>query len=183
MGAVCLWGWDDTNNVWVKVLVDEDGKLHISSSALPDGAATYGMQNQGNQYINLIRLLLNARLPSVLDTDALKVREQNWPATYPLSAAQVASLRSELFGGNVYSKTMTMTDNNATRFEATAKLLRDVVIIVKTYGMLLGETGVVVYPVGAGETVGFTKVDISTLYFQNAGADDDATITILGVEE
>lgn len=89
----------------------------------------------------------------------------------------------EAFSGNVYSKTMTMTDDNATRFETTAKLLRDVVIIVKTYGMLLGETGVEVYPVGVGESVGFTRVDISTLYFKNASAGDNGVITILGVEE
>jgi len=89
----------------------------------------------------------------------------------------------EEFGGNVYSKTMTMTDDNATRFETTAKKLRDVVIIVKTNAMLLGKTGVEVYPVGANEAVGFTKVDISTLYFKNATADENGTITILGVEQ
>lgn len=87
------------------------------------------------------------------------------------------------FGGNVYSKTMTMEDNNATRFETSSKVLNDVVIIVKTYGMLLGETGVEVYPVGVDEAVGLTKVDISTLYFKNAGADENGVITILGVEE
>ena len=87
------------------------------------------------------------------------------------------------FGGNIYSKTMTMTDDNATRFEVAAKKLRDVVIIVKTHPMLLGETGVEVYPVGANETIGFTKVDISTLYFKNAGAGNNGVITILGVEE
>lgn len=87
------------------------------------------------------------------------------------------------FGGNVYSKTMTMTDDNPTRFETTAKKLRDIVIIVKTHPMLLGETGVEVYPVGADETVGFTKVDISTLYFKNAGAGNNGVISILGVEE
>ncbi|MBA7697921.1 hypothetical protein ES703_106593 [subsurface metagenome] len=32
MGAVTLWGWDDTNKVWVKVLVDTDGKLRISDA-------------------------------------------------------------------------------------------------------------------------------------------------------
>ncbi|MBA7576670.1 hypothetical protein ES708_18511 [subsurface metagenome] len=89
----------------------------------------------------------------------------------------------EQFGGNVYSKTMTMADDNPTRFETDAKKLRDIVIIVKTHPMLLGETGVVVYPVGAGETIGWTKVDISTLYFQNANAGDNGVITILGVEE
>jgi hypothetical protein len=87
------------------------------------------------------------------------------------------------FGGNVYSKTMTMADDNATRFETSEKNLRDAIIIVTTNNMLLGETGVVVYPVGAEETIGFTKVDISTLYFQNAGAGSNGTITILGVEE
>ena len=87
------------------------------------------------------------------------------------------------FGGNVYSKTMTMSDDNATRFETTAKKLRDVVIVVKTNNMLLGETGVEVYPVDADSTVGFTKVDISTLYFKNASAGSNGTIIILGVEE
>ena len=105
----------------------------------------------------------------------------NW-VPFPLSIAGELAI-SEEFSGNVYSKTMTMANDNATRFEAAEKKLRDVVIIVKTYGMLLRETGVEVYPVGAGETVGFTKVDISTLYFKNASAGDNGVITILGVEE
>jgi hypothetical protein len=87
------------------------------------------------------------------------------------------------FGGNAYSKTMTMTDDNATRFETTTKKLRDVIIIVTTNNMLLGETGTEVYPVDADDTIGFTKVDISTLYFKNASAGSNGTITILGVEE
>jgi hypothetical protein len=89
----------------------------------------------------------------------------------------------DYFGGNIYSKTMTMTDDNATRFETTAKKLRDVVIIVTTNNMLLGETGVEVYPVDADDTIGFTKADVSTLYFKNAAAGSNGTITILGVEE
>jgi len=87
------------------------------------------------------------------------------------------------FGGNVYSKTMTMSDDAATRFETEAKLLRDVVILVETYSMLLGKTGVEVYTVGVGETVGFTKVEISTLYFKNATAGQNGKISILAVEE
>lgn len=88
-----------------------------------------------------------------------------------------------LFGGDVYSKTMTMTDDNATRFETSSKKLRDIIIIVTTYGMLLGELGVEVYPVAVDETIGFTKVDINTLYFKNATAGQNGVITILGVEE
>jgi len=100
-----------------------------------------------------------------------------------IAAVDATLSMADSFGGNVYSKTMTMTDNNATRFETASKKLRDVVIIVKTHPMLLGETGVEVYPVGVNEAVGFTKVDISTLYFKNAGAGNNGVITILGVEE
>lgn len=87
------------------------------------------------------------------------------------------------FSGEVYSKTMTMVDNSATRFERTTKRLHDVVIIVETYAMLLGGDKDVVYPVGADDTVGFTKVDISTLWFKNATAGENGKITILGVKE
>ncbi len=100
-----------------------------------------------------------------------------------IAAVDATHDTADSFGGNVYSKTMTMANNNATRFESAAILLRDIVIIVQTHPMLLGETGVEVYPVGAGETVGFTKVDISTLYFKNAGADNNGVITILATEE
>lgn len=131
------------------------------------------------------------------DSDALaavsrELCQMTVSALYGFNGATWDRLRSDSdkhlivnsqFGGNVYSKTMTMADDNPTRFEAAAKKLRDVVIIVKAHPMLLGETGVVVYPVGANETVGFTKVDISTLYFQNAGAGNNGVITILGVEE
>lgn len=121
-------------------------------------------------------------LSSALPTGAATGGRQD-VQTDVLSLIRLLLVAGESFGGNVYSKTMLMADDNPTRFETTAKKLRDVVIIVKTHPMLLGETGVVVYPVGANETVGFTKVDISTLYFQNASAGDDATISILGVEE
>jgi len=161
MPGAYLWGWDVPTGTWKKVLLTAAQALDVDIGNLP---ATYP---------------LSAAQIALLQA----VTVGNFPATYPLSAAQVASLRSDLFGGNVYSKTMTMTDNNATRFETTAKKLRDIVIIVQTHDMLLGETGVEVYPVGVNEAVGFTKVDISTLYFKNAGADDNGTITILGVEE
>ena len=87
------------------------------------------------------------------------------------------------FGGKTYSDTKTMTDDKPTRFEVASKRLRDVVIIVETYSMLLGESEKEVYPVAAGDTLGFVMIDISTLYFKNAGAGSNGKITILGVEE
>ena len=86
-------------------------------------------------------------------------------------------------GGDVYCKPMTMSDDNATRFESSKKTLRDVIIIVETNPMLLGQSGTEVFPVAAGGTIGWAKVDISTLYFKNAGAGNDGKITILGVAD
>ena len=86
-------------------------------------------------------------------------------------------------GGDAYSKTMTMTDDNATRFETAEKSLRDVIILVETNPMLLGSTGDEVFPVAAGGSTGWAKIDISTLYFKNAGAGNNGKITILGVAD
>ncbi len=86
-------------------------------------------------------------------------------------------------GGDTYSKTMTMSADNATRFETAEKSLRDVVILVETNPMLLGKTGVEVFTVAAGSTIGWAKVDISTLYFKNAGAGNNGKITILAVAD
>ncbi len=85
--------------------------------------------------------------------------------------------------GNTYSKTMTMANDSATRFESSVKTLRDVIIIVETNPMLLGSTGTEVFTVAAGSSVGWGKVDISTLYFKNAGAGNNGKITILGVAD
>ena len=86
-------------------------------------------------------------------------------------------------GGDVYSKTMTMSDDAATRFETVEKSLRDVIILVETNPMLLGKTGAEVFTVAINGNIGWAKVDISTLYFKNAGAGNNGKITILGVED
>jgi len=88
-----------------------------------------------------------------------------------------------MVSGGVYAKSMTMTDDNPTRFAVSHKKLWDVIILVETNSMLLGSSMRQVYTVGAGEAVGFTGVDISTLYFKNAGAGSNGKITVLGVEE
>lgn len=86
-------------------------------------------------------------------------------------------------GGDIYSKTLTMENNNATRFESSAKTLRDVLILVETHPMLLGKTGAEVFTVAASASIVWGRVDISTLYFKNAGAGNNGKITILGVED
>lgn len=88
-----------------------------------------------------------------------------------------------LFSGDVYSKTMTMTGDNPARFEAKNLKLLDVVIIVETNNMLLGRAGYVIYPAGVGDTVGFTMLNLSTLWFKNATAGSNGKISILGVKK
>ncbi len=87
------------------------------------------------------------------------------------------------YSGKIYSKTLTMTNDLSARFETTPKKLNDVVIAVATQSMKLGSFDNEVYTVTAGSTVGFTKVEISTLFFKNATAGLNGAISILGVEE
>ncbi len=89
----------------------------------------------------------------------------------------------EKFGGATYVKSDTAASDAARRFETSSKKLRDVVIRVATNNQLLGTSALQVYPVNVGETAGFGKLDVSTLYFKNATAGQNGTVQILGVEE
>ncbi len=86
------------------------------------------------------------------------------------------------FSGAVYVNSDTATDDSARRFETSSKKLRDVIIIVKTYAQLFGDSSAQTYPVGADETIGITQIDISTLYFKNSTAGQNGVVHILAVE-
>lgn len=86
-------------------------------------------------------------------------------------------------GGDIYSKTMTMEDDDATRFETTIKTLRDLLIHVETHSMLLGTAATQVFPVEDFTSIRFKRADISGLYFKNAQAGMNGKITILGVAD
>lgn len=92
-------------------------------------------------------------------------------------------MAEENFGGDIYSKTETMTDDNATRFETYHKWLRDIILLVEDNAMLLGSEGNEVYPVAKGESIGFVQADICSLYFKNADAGKNGKISILGVTD
>ena len=87
------------------------------------------------------------------------------------------------FGGAIYENQNTASADTARRFETSAKKLRDVVIRVATNNQLFGNAANQRYPVNVGETVSFSKVNVSTLYFKNATAAQNGTVNILGVEE
>ena len=87
------------------------------------------------------------------------------------------------FGGSVYENQDTASADSARRFATSPLRLRDVVIQVTTNAQLFGNIFFRRYRVGPGETMGFGTIDISTLYFINAVAGQNGTITILGVRE
>lgn len=76
-----IWGWDTTNKKWVKALVDSLGHLQadILTSVLPTGAATETTLDLVRAELDGIEGLLAGGLPSALDTDSLKIREQGTP--------------------------------------------------------------------------------------------------------
>lgn len=100
MPSVLLWGWDRAAEDWVKVLVNPLGYLQtvVVASALPAGGATLAAQDVSNDWLSRINVKLRGGLPATLDAGHLRVREQNWPATYPLSAAQIALLQAVTVG-------------------------------------------------------------------------------------
>ncbi|MFO8143932.1 MAG: hypothetical protein R6T78_04590 [Dehalococcoidales bacterium] len=87
------------------------------------------------------------------------------------------------YGGGVYHNHNTGSSDAARRFETAEKKLRDVIVRVEDYGQLFGDESGQDFPVGAGEWLGFTQVDVSTLYFRNSGSGENGTVHIIGVED
>lgn len=87
------------------------------------------------------------------------------------------------YSGTVYEKEDTAASDTARRFETTGKLLRDVVIRVSTNAQKFGNAANQRLTLNAGDSMGFTQVDISTFYFKNAGAGQNGTVNIIGVED
>ena len=99
------------------------------------------------------------------------------------SSARAAAVQPTQFSGNVYSNADTATDDNPRRFEESEKKLNDIIIYVSGHGQLFGDYYSQEFFVAAGGSLGFTKVDISTLYFRNASAGQNGTVYMLGTEE
>ncbi|MBA7478130.1 hypothetical protein ES707_13551 [subsurface metagenome] len=86
------------------------------------------------------------------------------------------------FAGAVYENEDTATTDDPRRFETTSRKLRDLIIQVSGNDQLFGNETNQRYKVATGETIGFTQVDLSLLYFKNAAVGQNGTVNILGVE-
>ncbi|MBA7591343.1 hypothetical protein ES708_33497 [subsurface metagenome] len=87
------------------------------------------------------------------------------------------------FSGAVYENEDLATTDDPRRFETTSKKLRDLIIQVSGNDQLFGNEANQRYKVAIGETIGFTQVDLSLLYFKNAATGQNGTVNILGVED
>ncbi|MBA7607867.1 hypothetical protein ES703_15036 [subsurface metagenome] len=87
------------------------------------------------------------------------------------------------FAGAVYENEDTATTDDPRRFETSSRKLRDFILQVSTNDQLFGNATNQRYKIAVGETIGFTQVELSLLYFKNAVAAQNGTVNILGVEE
>lgn len=90
-------------------------------------------------------------------------------------------LSSTRFGGYVYENEHTMTDDLPYQFTSTSLKLRGAVVLVSTHPVLIGDSVNQRYPKSAATIISIGDVDLSTLYFKNAGAGDNVKLNIIGV--
>jgi len=83
--------------------------------------------------------------------------------------------------GVVYLKSDTAGAAAARRFETVSTRLIDAYITVATQNQLFGTSAAQTFPVAVGETIHFSRIDISTLYFKNANG--NGTVSILAARE
>ncbi len=85
------------------------------------------------------------------------------------------------FYGAIYANSDTAVADAGRRFETTTKKLSWCVIQISTQSQVFGTVSA--YPVtyAAGASFEMEDVDISTLYFANAGAGSNGTVSIMGI--
>lgn len=98
------------------------------------------------------------------------------------SDGEIAYEVHEYFTGDVYENEHTMANDSAYRFEDTEMKLRDGLILVSTHDALIGDSSNQRYPKTAGTPLAVGDVDLSKLYFKNAGAGNNTKINIIGVK-
>ena len=85
------------------------------------------------------------------------------------------------YRGQIYAKSDTATGDTARRFETSEKKLSWAAIQVTTKAQLFGDSSSQPVSYAANQTFELEDVDISTLYFKNAAAGENGTVSIVGV--
>jgi len=85
----------------------------------------------------------------------------------------------EKFSGSIYRNSKTSASDAAWQFETGGLMLKDVLITVATYNMLLGDVDTQDFPMPTSAYWGPKDLDLSTLYFKNAGAGENGVVYII----
>ena len=93
------------------------------------------------------------------------------------------SISRSLGCGRIFNATLTMADDNATVFTLEETLIKYAKIVVTGHNMLFGDSVSQLFEVEADGELELPKFDLSRLWFRNAGAGQNGTVTIIGVEE
>ena len=101
---------------------------------------------------------------------------------YEYEAGKFAGKIHDEFSGDVYENEHTAASDAAFRFETTETKLRGAVILVSTHDALIGDSTNQRYPKSAGTSLAVGDVDLSDLYFMNAGVGNNTKINIIGVK-
>ncbi len=87
------------------------------------------------------------------------------------------------YSGIVYVGSDTAANDSTRRFAAETRKLRDIIVRVEDNDQLFGDAASQTFLLAAGEWMGFTMVDVSTLYFRNRTAGQNGTVHIIGTED
>lgn len=101
---------------------------------------------------------------------------------YEYQSGHFAEKIHDEFSGEVYENEHTMVDDSAYRFETTVVKLRTAVILISTHDAVVGDSSNQRYPKSVGTSLSIGCVDLSELYFKNAGAGNNTIINIIGVK-
>jgi len=85
------------------------------------------------------------------------------------------------FRGAIYADSDTASGDTARRFETSALKLTWAAIQVTTQAQVFGDSSTQPVSYAAGATFELRNVDISTLYFKNAAAGQNGTVSIVGI--
>lgn len=85
------------------------------------------------------------------------------------------------FRGAIHADSDTAVSDAARRFETSMKKLTWAAIQVTTKDQLFGDSSSQLVTYAAGATFELENVDISTLYFKNAAAGQNGTVSIVGI--
>lgn len=167
----------------------------IGTNVLNDATKNWAPNVHKNRLVKIISGAGAGQL-MVVDSNTAKalVIKQSWvqalntTSVYQILDADIVSEFTDLkevlsFSGVVYENEDAATSDAARRFETASKKLRDIVIQVETNDQLFGNAANQRFKVTAGSSLGFTQVDLSTLYFKNAAAGQNGTVRIIGVGE